>query len=81
MLGWVVAMLFDVRKTNVQASLDLRIVGSYFTELFCIVRECGPLALYTGLIPTIARAFSANVVLFLGMEMRKKFFDSFVWAT
>ena len=81
MLGWVVAMPFDVRKTNVQAGSDLRIVGSYFLELFCIAREHGPLVLYTGLIPTIARAFSANATLFLGVEMRKKFFDGFVWAT
>ena len=80
MLGWVVAMPFDVRKTSVQASSDLRIVGSYFTELFHIARERGPLALYTGLIPTIARAFSANAALFLGVEMGKKFFDGFVWA-
>ncbi len=73
-------MPFDVRKTNVQASSDLCIVGSYFTELFRIAMELGPLALYTGLIPTIARAFSANAALFLGVEMGKKFFDSFVWA-
>ncbi len=80
MLGWVVAMPFDVRKTNVQASSDLRIVGSYFMELFRIARERGPLVLYTGLIPTIARAFSTNDTLFLGVEMGKKFFDGFVWA-
>ncbi len=60
--------------------LDLRVVGSYFPDLFRIARERGPLALYTGLIPTIAKAFSANATLFLGMEMGKKFFDGFVWA-
>ncbi len=80
MLGWVAAMPFDVRMTNVQASSDLCIVGSYFPDLFHIARERGPLALYTGLIPTIARAFSANAALFLGVEMGKKFFDGFVWA-
>jgi hypothetical protein len=80
MLGWVVAMPFDVRMTNVQASLDLHIAGSYFPDLFRIARERGPLVLYTGLIPTIARAFSANAALFLGMEMGNKFFDSFIWA-
>ena len=80
MLGWVAAMPFDVRMTNVQASLDLRVVGSYFPDLFRIARERGPLALYTGLIPTIARAFSANAALFLGVETGKKFFDGFVWA-
>ena len=71
MLGWAAAMLFDVRMTNVQASLDLRVVGSYLPDLFCIARGGGPLALYTGLIPTIARAFSANAELFLGVEMGK----------
>ncbi len=66
MLRWVAAMPFDMRKTNVQASSDLRIVGSYFPELSHIARERGPLALYSGLIPTITRAFSTNAVLFLG---------------
>jgi hypothetical protein len=36
--------------------------------------------LYTGLIPTIARAFSDNAALFLGAEMGKRFFDGFVLA-
>lgn len=79
MLGWTAAMPFDVPKTNVQASWDTRVVGSYFPELIRIAKERGPLALYTGLIPTIARAFPANAALFLGVEMGKKFFDKFVW--
>lgn len=79
MLGWTAAMPFDVPKTNVQASWDSRVIGSYFPELFRIVKERGPLALYTGLIPTIARAFPANAALFLGVEMGKKFFDRWVW--
>lgn len=79
MLGWAAAMPFDVPKTNVQASWDSRVVGSYFPELIRIVKERGPLALYTGLIPTIARAFPANAALFLGVEMGKKVFDQYVW--
>lgn len=79
MLGWTAAMPFDVPKTNVQASWDSRVVGSYFPELFRIMRERGPLALYTGLIPTVLRAFPANAALFLGVETGKKFFDQFVW--
>mmetsp|Transcript_43272 Transcript_43272/g.79170 ORF Transcript_43272/g.79170 Transcript_43272/m.79170 type:complete len:293 (-) Transcript_43272:236-1114(-) len=79
MMGWAAAMPFDVPKTNVQASWDSRVVGSYFPELIRIVKERGPLALYTGLIPTIARAFPANAALFLGVEMGKKFFDKWVW--
>jgi hypothetical protein len=80
MLGWVAPMPFDVRKTNVQASSDLRVVGSNFPEFFHIARDRGPLVLYMGLIPTIARAFSTNAALFLGAEMGTKFFDGFVWA-
>ena len=38
MLGWVVTMPFDVRMTNVQASSDLRVVGSYFLDFFYITR-------------------------------------------
>lgn len=79
MLGWSAAMPFDVPKTNVQASWDSRVVGSYFPEFIRIARERGPLALYTGLIPTIARAFPANAALFLGVEMGKKLFDQWVW--
>lgn len=79
MLGWAAAMPFDVPKTNVQASWDSRVVGSYFPELIRIVKERGPLALYTGLVPTIARAFPANAALFLGVEMGKKFFDKWLW--
>lgn len=75
MMGWFAAMPFDVPKTNVQASWESKVVGSYFPELFRIARERGPLALYTGLIPTIARAFPANAALFLGVEMGKKAFD------
>ena len=79
MLGWTAAMPFDVPKTNVQASWDSRVVGSYFPELIRIAKERGPLALYTGLAPTIARAFPANAALFLGVEMGKKIFDKYVW--
>eukprot|EP00986_Skeletonema_menzelii_P009608 scaffold4398_cov250-Skeletonema_menzelii.AAC.1 len=71
MLGWVAAMPFDVPKTNVQASWESKVVGSYFPELIRIAKERGVLALYTGLIPTIARAFPANAALFLGVEMGK----------
>ena len=79
MLGWTAAMPFDVPKTNVQASWDSKVVGSYFPQLISIAKERGPLALYTGLIPTIARAFPANAALFLGVEMGKKLFDKYVW--
>jgi len=80
MLGWVVAMPFDVPKTNVQARYDTKIVGSYFPELIRIARARGVIGLYGGLGPTLLRAFPANAALFLGVESGKKFFDNLVWT-
>eukprot|EP00557_Chaetoceros_sp_GSL56_P010047 CAMPEP_0176479314 /NCGR_PEP_ID=MMETSP0200_2-20121128/1673_1 /TAXON_ID=947934 /ORGANISM="Chaetoceros sp., Strain GSL56" /LENGTH=298 /DNA_ID=CAMNT_0017875349 /DNA_START=125 /DNA_END=1018 /DNA_ORIENTATION=- len=79
MLGWTVAMPFDVPKTNIQSRWDTKVVGSYFLEMGRIVRERGVLGLYNGLWPTLVRAFPANAALFLGVEMGKKFFDDFLW--
>ena len=76
MLGWTVAMPFDVPKTNIQSRWDTKVVGSYFPEFARIVRERGVLGLYHGLLPTLVRAFPANAALFLGVEMGKKFFDN-----
>ena len=78
MLGWLVAMPFDVPKTNVQSRYDTKIVGSYFPELIKIARERGIIGLYNGLGPTLLRAFPANAALFLGVETGKKFFDNLV---
>jgi Mitochondrial carrier protein len=44
-----------------------------------IARERGIGGLYSGLLPTIVRAFPANAALFLGVEMSKRFFDDVVW--
>lgn len=79
MLGWTVAMPFDVPKTNVQSRWDTKVVGSYFPEFARIVRERGVAGLYHGLGPTLVRAFPANAALFLGVEMGKKFFDDMLW--
>lgn len=68
MLGWTMAMPFDVPKTNIQARYDTKVVGSYFPELFKIGRERGISGLYSGLGPTLIRAFPANAALFLGVE-------------
>jgi hypothetical protein len=76
MLGWTVAMPFDVPKTNIQSRWDTKVVGSYFPEFALIVRERGVFGLYHGLLPTLVRAFPANAALFLGVEMGKKFFDN-----
>jgi solute carrier family 25 ornithine transporter 2/15 len=76
MLGWAVAMPFDVPKTNVQARWDTKVVGSYIPEMIKIGKERGILGFYSGLGPTLVRAFPANAALFLGVETGKKFFDN-----
>lgn len=73
------AMPFDVPKTNVQSRYDTKVVGSYFPELFKIARQRGIVGLYSGLGPTLVRAFPANAALFLGVESTKKVFDKFLW--
>jgi len=78
MIGWTVAMPFDVPKTNVQSRWDTKIVGSYFPQMAKIARERGVIGLYSGLGPTLIRAFPANAALFLGVEMGKRLFDSIV---
>jgi solute carrier family 25 (mitochondrial ornithine transporter) member 2/15 len=79
MMGWTVAMPFDVPKTNVQSRYDTRVVGSYIPELLKIARTRGVRGLYSGLGPTLVRAFPANAALFLGVEMGKRGFDRVVW--
>jgi len=80
MFGWGIAMPFDVPKTNVQARYDTKVVGSYFPEFVKIARQRGIVGLYSGLLPTLVRAFPANAALFLGVETGKKFFDDYVWG-
>eukprot|EP00592_Proboscia_alata_P000978 CAMPEP_0194373686 /NCGR_PEP_ID=MMETSP0174-20130528/22165_1 /TAXON_ID=216777 /ORGANISM="Proboscia alata, Strain PI-D3" /LENGTH=292 /DNA_ID=CAMNT_0039152927 /DNA_START=320 /DNA_END=1195 /DNA_ORIENTATION=+ len=79
MLGWAVAMPFDVPKTNVQSRYDTKVLGSYLPEMAKIARERGFGAFYSGLGPTLVRAFPANAALFLGVEMGKRFFDNLLW--
>mmetsp|Transcript_74860 Transcript_74860/g.112835 ORF Transcript_74860/g.112835 Transcript_74860/m.112835 type:complete len:119 (-) Transcript_74860:932-1288(-) len=75
MFGWAMAMPFDVPKTNVQSRYDTKVFGSYFPEFISIARQRGIGGLYSGLGPTLVRAFPANAALFLGVETSKKFFD------
>lgn len=79
MLGWAVAMPFDVPKTNVQSRWDTKVVGSYIPEMIRIGKERGIRGFYSGLGPTLVRAFPANAALFLGVETGKKFFDNLLW--
>jgi len=77
--GWLVAMPFDVPKTNVQSRYDTKVMGSYFPELIRVAKQRGIGGLYAGLGPTLIRAFPANAALFLGVESGKKLFDKAVW--
>ncbi len=76
MLGWTVAMPFDVPKTNIQSRWDTKVVGSYVPEMVKIAKTRGIAGFYNGLGPTLVRAFPANAALFLGVESAKKFFDN-----
>ena len=55
-------------------------IGSYIPELLRIARERGIIGLYSGLGPTLIRAFPANAALFLGVELGKRAFDKYIWA-
>jgi Mitochondrial carrier protein len=79
MLGWTVAMPLDVPKTNVQASYESKVIGSYVPEMIRIYKQRGIGGLYSGLGPTLVRAFPANAALFLGVEMSRKGFDTYLW--
>ena len=81
MFGWTLAMPLDVPKTNVQSRYDTKVFGSYVPELVRIARQRGIGGLYSGLGPTLVRAFPANAALFLGVEMGKKFFDDYIWKS
>jgi hypothetical protein len=67
--------------SQVQARYDTKVVGSYVPELLKIARERGIGGLYSGLLPTLVRAFPANAALFLGVEVSKRFFDDVVWKS
>jgi Mitochondrial carrier protein len=56
------------------------VIGSYVPELLRIARERGIVGLYSGLGPTLIRAFPANAALFLGVELGKRAFDKYVWS-
>ena len=53
-----------------------QVIGSYIPELVAIARARGISGLYSGLMPTVIRAFPANAALFLGVEMGKRAFDN-----
>lgn len=79
MVGWACAMPVDVPKTNVQASYTSSVWGSFTPEFIRIAKERGISGLYSGLGPTLVRAFPANAALFLGVEMSKRAFDDYMW--
>lgn len=78
-ISWILAMPFDVPKTNIQARWCTSVVGSYLPEILRIKQERGFTGFYKGLTPALIRAFPANAALFLGVETGKKWFDKYAW--
>mmetsp|Transcript_18596 Transcript_18596/g.37263 ORF Transcript_18596/g.37263 Transcript_18596/m.37263 type:complete len:299 (-) Transcript_18596:481-1377(-) len=76
MVGWFVAMPFDVPKTILQSNPNGAVVGDYFKVMGDVVKTRGVVGgLYAGLAPTLLRAFPSNAALFLGVEWAKEMFD------
>ena len=77
MIGWFVAMPFDVPKTILQSDPKGKVLGGYFPIMADVARKRGVInGLFAGLGPTMVRAFPSNAALFLGVEWTKKLFDT-----
>ena len=77
MIGWFVAMPFDVPKTILQSDPKGKVWGGYFPIMVDVARKRGVVnGLFAGLGPTMIRAFPSNAALFLGVEWTKKLFDT-----
>lgn len=79
MVGWFVAMPFDVPKTILQSDPKGKVLGGYFPIMREVARKKGVInGLFAGLGPTMVRAFPSNAALFLGVEWTKNLFDDMV---
>ncbi|PWA00616.1 hypothetical protein BB558_003338 [Smittium angustum] len=74
MANWAVAIPPDVLKTRLQTAPEGTYTGvrQVFVEL---MRNEGPKALFRGMGPAMIRAFPANAVCFLGVEVSSKIMD------
>lgn len=75
--NWLIGMPFDVLKSRLQTAPE----GKYPNGIRDVARQLlkneGPLALYTGLTPVLLRAFPANAACFVGFEFCRKMFAYF----
>ncbi|XP_015602307.1 congested-like trachea protein [Cephus cinctus] len=73
--NWIVGMPPDVLKSRLQTAPE----GTYKNGLRDVyvelMRNEGPRALYTGVVPVMLRAFPANAACFVGFEVAMKFFN------
>ncbi|XP_024530746.1 mitochondrial arginine transporter BAC1 isoform X1 [Selaginella moellendorffii] len=76
MAFWVAVLPFDVAKTRIQTALDLSESRSLLFNLRKIRRELGFRGLYTGLGPTLVRAFPANAAAIVTWELTAKLLGS-----
>ena len=74
--GWLFTMPLDVPKTIVQSNYSSRTFGDYIPALKTVYRKRGFIGLYSGIGPSLLRAFPANAALFTGVEFVKKEFDN-----
>lgn len=70
---WIFGMPADVVKSRLQAAPEGRYPNGLRQVFFELIKNEGPLGLYTGLTPVILRAFPANAACFLGFESCKRF--------
>lgn len=71
---WLLVLPADVVKTRMQISSSAK-YKSFRGELMKIVRQQGLRGLYSGLTPTLIRAFPANAVQFLAWEYSTRYFN------
>ncbi|KAL3617126.1 hypothetical protein CASFOL_039520 [Castilleja foliolosa] len=69
---WTVVLPFDVAKTIIQTSMDKSQTRNPFRILESIYRRSGIKGCYTGLGPTVVRAFPANAAAIVTWELAMK---------
>lgn len=72
---WLVGMPADVLKSRVQTAPTGTYPNGVRSALVVLLKNEGPLALYTGLAPVMLRAFPANAATFLGFELMRSFIN------
>ncbi|XP_071979590.1 mitochondrial ornithine transporter 1-like [Engystomops pustulosus] len=69
---WLSVYPVDSVKSRIQVLSVTSSTGGFFISLLHILKTEGILNLYSGLMPTVIRAFPSNAALFLAYEMTKR---------